>query len=85
MFSCDDISDHAGWNEVFHYWDTQLSCSIDIKCGSQRKKQGMRGIKHVIKAGGKQLGLTHDDESIGVMRLTLISMINLLHLDKKNT
>ena len=25
MFSCDDISDHAGWNEVFHYRDTKLS------------------------------------------------------------
>ena len=45
----------------------------------------LSGIKHVIKAGGKQLGLTHDDESIAVRRLTLISMINLLQLDKKNT
>ncbi len=26
MFSCDGISDHASWNEVFHYWDTKLSC-----------------------------------------------------------
>ena len=22
MFSCDGISDHAIWNEVFHRWDT---------------------------------------------------------------
>ncbi len=27
MFSCDGISDHASWNEVFHYWDTKLSCN----------------------------------------------------------
>ncbi len=26
MFGCDGISDHASWNEVFHYWDTKLSC-----------------------------------------------------------
>ncbi len=26
MFCCDGISDHASWNEVFHYWDTKLSC-----------------------------------------------------------
>ncbi len=26
MFSCDGMSDHASWNEVFHYWDTKLSC-----------------------------------------------------------
>ncbi len=25
MFGCDGISDHASWNEVFHYWDTKLS------------------------------------------------------------
>ena len=25
MFGCDGISDHACWNEVFHYWDTKLS------------------------------------------------------------
>ena len=25
MFSCDGISDHASWNEVFHYWDTKFS------------------------------------------------------------
>ncbi len=25
MFSCDGISDHASWNEVFHYRDTNLS------------------------------------------------------------
>ncbi len=25
MFSCDGNSDHASWNEVFHYWDTKLS------------------------------------------------------------
>ena len=25
MFSCDGISDHAGWNEVFHYRDTKFS------------------------------------------------------------
>ncbi len=25
MLSCDGISDHASWNEVFHYWDTKLS------------------------------------------------------------
>ena len=25
MFSCDDMSDHASRNEVFHYWDTKLS------------------------------------------------------------
>ena len=28
MFSCDGISDHANWNEVFQYWDTKLSCVI---------------------------------------------------------
>ncbi len=26
MFGCDGISDHASWNEVFHYRDTKLSC-----------------------------------------------------------
>ncbi len=26
MFSFDGISDHASWNEVFHYRDTKLSC-----------------------------------------------------------
>ncbi len=26
MFGWDGISDHANWNEVFHYWDTKLSC-----------------------------------------------------------
>ncbi len=26
MFGCDGISDHANWNEVFHYKDTKLSC-----------------------------------------------------------
>ena len=26
VFSCDGMSDHASWNEVFHYWDTELSC-----------------------------------------------------------
>ncbi len=26
MFGCDGISDHASWNEVFHYKDTKLSC-----------------------------------------------------------
>ncbi len=25
MFGCDGISDHASWNEVFHYGDTKLS------------------------------------------------------------
>ncbi len=25
MFSCDDNSDYAIWNEVFHYWDRKLS------------------------------------------------------------
>ncbi len=25
MFGCDGISDHASWNEVFHYWDAKLS------------------------------------------------------------
>ncbi len=25
MFGCDGISDHASWNEAFHYWDTKLS------------------------------------------------------------
>ncbi len=25
MFSCDGISNHASWNEVFSYWDTKLS------------------------------------------------------------
>ncbi len=25
MFSCDGISDHASWNEVFHYWDTRFA------------------------------------------------------------
>ena len=29
MFSCDDMSDHASWNEVFQYWDTKLSCESD--------------------------------------------------------
>ncbi len=24
MFSCDSMSDHASWNEVFHTWDTKL-------------------------------------------------------------
>ncbi len=28
MFSCDGISDHGGWNDVFHYRDTKFSCSI---------------------------------------------------------
>ena len=23
---CDGMSDHAGWNEVFLYWDTKLLC-----------------------------------------------------------
>ncbi len=27
MFGCDGISDHASWNEVFHYRDTKLSCA----------------------------------------------------------
>ncbi len=25
MFGCDGISDHASWNELFHYRDTKLS------------------------------------------------------------
>ncbi len=25
MYSCDGISDHASWNEVFNYWDTKFS------------------------------------------------------------
>ncbi len=30
MFICNGISDHAGWNKVFHYWDTKLSwiCAV---------------------------------------------------------
>ncbi len=28
MFGCDGISDHASWNEVFHYWDTKLSWHV---------------------------------------------------------
>ncbi len=28
MFSCDGISDHAIWNEVFHYWDSKLSWEL---------------------------------------------------------
>ncbi len=24
MFICDGISDHAGWNEGLHHWDTKL-------------------------------------------------------------
>ncbi len=27
-FSCDGMSDH--WNEVFHYWDTKLSCAKSV-------------------------------------------------------
>ncbi len=30
MFGCDGISDHASWNEIFHYWDTKLSCTGQI-------------------------------------------------------
>ncbi len=30
MFGCDGISDHASWNEVFHYWDIKLSWSVEI-------------------------------------------------------
>ncbi len=30
MFSCDGMSDHAIWNEAFHYWDTKLSRWWDI-------------------------------------------------------
>ena len=26
MFSCDGMSDYTSWNDVFHYWDTKLSC-----------------------------------------------------------
>ncbi len=33
MFGCDGISDHASWNEVFHYRDTKLSCTeFDVTC-----------------------------------------------------
>ncbi len=28
MFGCNGISDHACWNEVFHYWETKLSCIV---------------------------------------------------------
>ncbi len=28
MFSCDVMSDNAGWNEGFHYWDTKLSSTV---------------------------------------------------------
>ncbi len=26
MFSYDGMSDHASWSDVFHYWDSKLSC-----------------------------------------------------------
>ena len=31
MFDCDGISDHAIWNEVFHYLDTKLSWRCDAE------------------------------------------------------
>ncbi len=32
-FGCDGISDHASWNEAYHYWDTKLSWhSATLKC-----------------------------------------------------
>ena len=30
MFSCDGMSDHASWSEVFHYWDTRLSWCFTV-------------------------------------------------------
>ncbi len=44
MFGCDDISDHASWNEVFHYWDTKLSC----------KKKSKKKNKKVYETGQDQ-------------------------------
>ncbi len=44
MLGCDGISDHASWNEVFHYWDTKLSCltmngpgQTILGCGSEKR------------------------------------------------
>ena len=38
MFSCDGISDHASWNEVFHYWDTKFSCTREYQIRNENHK-----------------------------------------------
>ncbi len=50
MFGCDGISDHASWNEVFHYWDTNLSLFERLhfkqkadKCKKKKKRKEKNG------------------------------------------
>ena len=38
MFGCDGMSDHASWNEIFHNWDTDFSCSFLFQFKITRKE-----------------------------------------------
>ncbi len=64
MFSCDGISDHASWSEVFHYWDTKFSWESLVDHNRESLGEFARTIHQCFK--NKTLVLWFDYSHIAV-------------------